>query len=130
MKEWKAILEEAFLDLEDGRFGSCVALLLPLVEGVTAIKFSAPRFHKKRERDKFFLGKLNAVKRGSLKDFAWRSYRGFAETVFQEVKFDVRLRKPAILKRHYLLHGRGIYNSNLSDCLRLLQALHTITALG
>jgi SAM-dependent methyltransferase len=128
LQRWKPSLEEAILNLHDGRHRSCIALLLPLVEGVTAINFSAPQIQKKTERDRFFRDKLAAVRPGSVSKFVWRSYKGFAEVLFQQIDFDGPLSKPPLLNRHYLLHGRGISEGNLSDCLRLLQALDTIIA--
>ena len=129
LQEWKPCLEEVILDLHDGRRRSCIALLLPLVEGVTAINFSAPQIQKKPERDRFFRDKLAVVEPGSVSEFVWRSYKGFVEVLFQQIDFGRPLSRPPVLNRHYLLHGRGIAEGNLSDCLRLLQALHTIIAL-
>jgi len=129
LEQWKPVLQEAMVNLEEGRYRSCIALMLPLVEGVTAVKFSAPQFQKKRERDKFFATKLEGAIAGSLTEYLWRSYKGFTEMLFQSVDFDGPSRKPVLLNRHYLLHGRGIPDANLGDCLRLFQALDTITAL-
>lgn len=129
LDQWKPVLQEAILNLEEGRYRSCIALMLPLVEGVTAVKFSTPQFQKKRERDKFFAAKLEGAEAGSLEGYLWRSYKGFTEMLFQSVDFDGPSRKPVLLNRHYLLHGRGIPDANLGDCLRLFQAVDTITAL-
>ena len=62
-------------------------------------------------------------------ELVWRSYKGFAEALYAYVDFHAS-EKPAFLNRHYILHGRGIADSNLTDCLRLPQALHTLTALA
>jgi hypothetical protein len=36
LKDWRPLLEEAIFCLENGKYRSCVASLLPLVEGVLA----------------------------------------------------------------------------------------------
>ena len=132
LQQWRPVLEEAILDLDDSRYRSCIALLLPLIEGVSAINFSTPQFHKKTDREKFFLDKLQAERQGSLTEhiWIWRSFKGFAEVFFKFIDFKDPSCKPSLLNRPWILHGRGIPDPNLSDCLRLLQALDTISLLS
>jgi hypothetical protein len=128
LETWWPVIEEAILDFKDFRYRSCIALLLPLIEGVTALKFSTTRFHDARKRTKFFDDKLLAAK-GSMERAVWSSLKAFAEVLFKRIDFDDRTARPSFLNRHWLLHGRGPWDANLSDCLRLLQALDTITQL-
>ena len=37
--------------------------------------------------------------------------------------------KPMVVNRHWILHGRGIPDGTQTDCLRLLQAIHTFAFL-
>jgi hypothetical protein len=129
--QWKSVIEEALLNYDEGRPRSCVALLLPMIEGVTATKFSCPNFHKREAREIFFGTKLNAIKNpeDNLIYFLWRSYKGFTETLFKYIDFCSKSTKPSVLNRHWLLHGRSILSSNETDCLRLFQALETIARL-
>jgi len=131
LQQWKAVLEEAITNYSEGRHRSCVALLLPLIEGVTAKKFKEPQFHKEKSRKKFFSDKLKDENENTslISSYMWRSYRGFAETLFKAVNFSAPFDCQQSLNRHWLLHGRGILESNPSDSLRLLQALGTIVEL-
>jgi hypothetical protein len=129
VQPWKPAIEEAISDLEDNRYRSCIALLLPLIDGITAIKFSSPQFYKKVVRRNFFEARLRAARPDSLTQYMWRSYRGFAKMLFFSSDFKRSSRKPSGLNRHWLLHGRDIPNSNPTDCFRLLQALDMILEL-
>jgi len=123
IKTWQPALEEAFLNLDEGRNMSCIALLLPLIDGVTSIKFSEPNFYKLNNRKAFFREKLRMAETRLIK-YLWQSYEAFADNFFKSCQSS-----PSFLNRNWLLHGRDIPSSNLSDCLRLLQALETITYL-
>lgn len=123
IKTWQPALEEAFLNLDEGRNMSCIALLLPLIDGVTSIKFSEPNFYKLNNRKAFFREKLRMAET-RLTKYLWQSYEAFADNFFKSCQSS-----PSFLNRNWLLHGRDIPSSNLSDCLRLLQALETITYL-
>jgi hypothetical protein len=120
-RAWAPALQEAFLDLDDGRNRSCTALLLPLVEGATLIRL--PGFKSKR-LEIFFKNKFKVVKDGTLSMYMWRSYRAFARNFFKSCSAT-----PSLINRNWLLHGRDIPSSNLSDCLRLLQTLETLAHL-
>ena len=120
LEQWRPVLDEAIRDLADDRLRSCIALLIPLIEGITAIKFFNPDWSKHKNREHFFSsGKRNNVE--------WRSYKGFTDNLFKSFKDPSR--PPPSLNRHWILHGRTILDANLSDCLRLLQALDTIAEL-
>jgi hypothetical protein len=120
-QSWAPALREAFLDLDDGRHRSCTALLLPIIEGATSIRF--PGFSSKKQ-ESFFKNKLKVIKDGTIIMYMWRSYRAFAKNFFKSCSTT-----PSLINRHWLLHGRDIPSSNLSDCLRLLQTLETLTHL-
>lgn len=129
LQRWNPVIEEALVNLKDARYRSCVALLLPLVEGVFAFKFSAPEFSRQTGRQRFFANKLLNTKPDRMDHWLWQSLKGFTEVLFQRVDFSDPSRAPNILNRHWLLHGRGIVQANLTDCLRILQALDTIVSL-
>jgi len=124
IKTWQPALEEAFLNLDEGRRMSCIALLLPLIDGVTSIKFSEPNFYQSKIRKVFFNEKLRVAEKGSLNKYLWQSYEAFADNFFKSCQSS-----PSFLNRNWLLHGRDIPSSNLSDCLRLLQTLETLAHL-
>jgi hypothetical protein len=122
---WKPALEEAFMDLDDGRRMSCIALLLPLIDGLTSYKFAEPNFFKLKDRKAFFAKKIcEAKKKGFLNRYFWQSYEAFAENLYSSCQSS-----PSFINRHWLLHGRDIPSSNICDCLRLLQTIETIIKL-
>jgi hypothetical protein len=121
---WRPLLEEAIFCLDNHKLRACVAALLPTIDGVTAVKFSEPEFHRRSGRHKFFRTRLEATKPESIEYYEWSSYQAFIEELFK--RFDFNKRAPTRLNRHWILHGRNIPSGNLSDCLRLLQAIETI----
>jgi hypothetical protein len=129
LNRWKPALKEAILNLNEGRYRSSVALLLPLVEGVTAIKFKELHLEKANVRERFFKKKMDAINDGYLKKSLWRSLNRFFILLFEYADFEDLSYKPRFLNRPWLLHGRGIADSKMSDCLTLLQTLDIITVL-
>jgi hypothetical protein len=126
---WKPAIEEAIECLQDKKYRACIALLLPIVDGFYAQRFSCHKFHIGKQREKFFETRLQAMADDSIEKLMWRSFIAFAETFFHFVDFGSPGSAPPVLNRHLLLHGRGIPQDKLEDCLRLLQVLETITDL-
>jgi hypothetical protein len=122
LERWRLVLNEAIRNLDDDRLSSCIALLIPLIEGITAIKFSNAHWSNHENREHFFSsGKRNNVE--------WRSYKGFTDNLFKACSFKDSSHPPPSLNRHWSLHGWPILDPKLSDCLRLLQAIDTIAEL-
>jgi hypothetical protein len=119
LKFWEPAIEEAFLDFDDGRYRSCTALLLPLVEGIML-----HRFPNSEDMNKFLAKKVKSAKL-PINRCMWLSLKSFTDTLFKTGCKTT----PRIINRHWLLHGRDIPSSNLSDCLRLFQALERIAYL-
>lgn len=128
LEPWRARLDEAIRDVADDRLISCIAVLIPLIEGITEKRFSEAKFSKARGRNKFFSDRLKKVEPGSTDQYRWRAYKGFIAEFFKPYSSEESSNPPPALNRHWFSHGRTI-NPNLSDCLRLLQALDTISEL-
>jgi hypothetical protein len=123
IKECRPLLEEAIFCLENGKYRSCVASLLPLVEGVLA---KNPDWNDKTKRNGLFAAKLQSAPPGSIEHTEWLSVQKFCDGLFACSDFGDAANRPTRLNRHWILHGRNIPSGELSDCLRLLQALGTI----
>jgi len=129
LNRWKPVLKEAILNLNERRYRSSVALLLPLVEGITAINFKESHLERGPERKRFLKKKIDAIEDGYLKKSLWQSINNFFVLFFAHADFENLSYKPRFLNRNWLSHGRGIADAKISDCLRLLQTIDIITVL-
>jgi hypothetical protein len=130
LQYWRPALEEAVTCLREKKYRACIALLLPLVDGLCARRFNLPEFEKGRRRRAFLEAKRQyALTQYFIEGAMWLSFIGFADVVFCDVDFQKRASWPSVLNRHIILHGRDIPQARLEDCLRLLQAIDTITEL-
>jgi hypothetical protein len=121
LKNWRPLLEEAIFCLENGKYRSCVASLLPIIEGVLSKQVGW-----RKDRKAFFAAKLEAVSSELIEHSVWLSLQNFYNELFASSDFDDQANRPTRLNRHWILHGRDIPSGELSDCLRLLQAISCI----
>ncbi len=128
MEPWREEVTTACARLEDYDYLSCVNDLLPVLDGFGATKSLESRFHNKRTRDRFFARKL-ADQNLFLNQALWLSLKAFVDRLFERIDFADESRLSKRLNRHARLHGRGAYSPTFADCLRLLQALHTLSLL-
>jgi hypothetical protein len=126
---WREDLITAFARFEDDDYLSCVSVLVPRVEGFAATKGNEPRFYTRGARERFFAKKLNGVAKSPLNAALWCSVRAFVDRLYEPVDFADEVQLSNRLNRHTCVHGRGNYKHTQADCLRLLQALDTLSSL-
>ncbi len=126
---WREDLITALARFEHDDYLSCVSVLLPRVEGFLATKGKEPRFYMKGARERFFAQKLNTADKSPLNDALWCSVRAFVDRLYEPVDFTDQVQLTNRLNRHACVHGRGNYKHTQADCLRLLQALDTLSSL-
>lgn len=126
---WREDLMTAFARFEDADYLSCVSVLLPRVEGFAATKGKEPRFYKRSARERFFAQKFKGANKSPLNDAVWSSVKAFVDLLYEPVDFADEAQLTNRLNRHVCVHGRGKYKYTRADCLRLLQALDTLSSL-
>jgi hypothetical protein len=126
LEPWREDLTAAYERFAFDDYLSCVNNLLPVFDGFGAAKLREPRFHEKKARDRFFARKIGTRKNSLLDEALWRSVKAFVDCLFEPVDFPDHNQLGRRLNRNARLHGRGSYRPNRPDCLRLLQALHTV----
>jgi hypothetical protein len=120
LAEWKPLIEEVAFALDAGKYRICVPALIPVFEGVA--RRWEPRFDKRSGREDFFRKKLRALNSDSFDFYEWSAMAAFVETLY----IFAGETKPLRLSRNWILHGHGLPDANLADCLRLLQAIHSL----
>jgi hypothetical protein len=119
LADWRPLIAEVAFALDAEKYRLCIPSLLATFEGV-ASRWS-DRFGKQSGRNDFFRRTLRGMEANSFDSFAWSAMEAFVDTLYAQAKQT----KPLILNRHWILHGRSPSEANLTDCLRLLQAIHT-----
>lgn len=127
LEDFQSLLEEIAFGLDHGKHRLVVTALIPALEGV-ARRCWEDGVWQGRRRAAFFDRKLASLEAGSFDHIIWTATRVFIENLYFE-NWDGDP-KPATLNRNWILHGRGSADGSLADCLRLLQAIHTIVTLA
>ena len=126
LTQWKSLLEECFDSFESDRYLVTIPALLSVIEGVIASAGQA--LTKKRVRLMAICAE-NSEKMGenSIRAEMWNSMRIFLEKLFAPAPFDGT--RPALINRHWILHGRDAASWTRADALRLFNALQTVDSL-
>jgi hypothetical protein len=124
--QWKALLEECFDSFESGRHRITVPSLLSIIEGVVASAGQALTTQRVRLVE---ICAENSRKSSdnSITSEMWNSMALFLEKLFQYAPFDGD--RPALINRHWILHGRDSATWTVADALRLFNALQTVDSL-
>lgn len=124
--QWKALLEECFDSFESGRHRIAIPSLLSIIEGVVASAGQALTSQRVRLVE---ICAENSRKSSdnSITSEMWNSMALFLEKLFQYAPFDGG--RPALINRHWILHGRDSATWTVADSLRLFNALQTVDSL-
>lgn len=130
LADWRPLMEEVAVNVEAGRFRVSVPALLAVFEGIahrwTPDFWTRQTRDGRRGRDPFFRAKLSGLAADSFEFFEWSAMEAFVSALYSQAGE----RKPLMLNRHWILHGRGLPDANSTDCLRILQAIHTALELA
>ncbi|HYO58527.1 hypothetical protein [Archangium sp.] len=121
------LLEEIAFGLDHGKHRLVVTALIPMLEG-SARRCWEDGVWQGKDRAAFFERKLASLEEGSFDHIIWTATQAFVGNLYSKNKEGDP--KPTKLNRHWILHGRGPADGSLADCLRLLQAIHTIVTLA
>lgn len=111
---------------EQGMYSSCLTVLTTIFEGMVSTFGDDPtdvrimricNFHAEEER-----GKDN-----NIKSLCWLSMYEYSKLLFEKSNFSES--EPSKANRHWLVHGRTSQINDKLDCIRLINALSTLSNL-
>ena len=118
---WRGLIEQAFIGYEAGLTLIVVPAMMTVVEGVLAQ--AGEQWESIRARDIAAEIRQKAMPQSITLAVAI-SVEEFINVLFASHPFSGD--RPALLNRHWILHGRDETAWNKADCLRLFQAVDTI----
>src|ERR1039458_98165 len=123
LEPWRELLIQCCNAYRREEFLITVPSLLLVLEGSLA----KPENDKLtgEHRKAFFGKKLRPLSENGMDRFIWRSVETFFDWLYEFRRFDSA--RPSHINRHWILHGRDIPDWDRADCLRLFQALQTIS---
>ena len=122
----KKRFEEAYLIFKQGMYSSCLTVLTTILEGVISSFGYDPKdvrvmricnYHASEEKNNG-----NAIK-----SLCWQSIYEYTTLLFE--KSDFSKAEPDEANRHWLVHGRTSQIGEKVDCIRVINALSTISNL-
>ena len=121
---WARLLEECIFAYRWRRYRIVVPALFAVYEGALAQIMG--QLKRKSDPKNLASAKRNDAREGLLK-LAWVSVEAFTLQLFSPRPYS--LPRPRLINRNWVLHGRDSMEWTRADCLRLFQALHTVTFL-
>ena len=118
LKPYQPLLEEINKAIDTRSYRICVPALFSIIEGVAYHNW-ARNFYRREGRKEFFERKLKGLQAESLGYYLRCSIRTFVDVIFDTATS----KKPLVVNRHWILHGRDIPQGTQTDCLRLLLAV-------
>lgn len=122
----KKRFEECYIIFKQGLYSSCLTTLTTILEGAISTFGDDPKdvrimricnFHAEEERN-------NGNK---IKSLCWQSMYEYTKLLFE--KSDFSKAEPDEANRHWLVHGRTSQIGDKLDCIRLINALATLSNL-
>jgi hypothetical protein len=124
LEPWHELLIQCCNAYRREEFLITVPSLLLVLEGSLA-KPENDKFQNDQDRKAFFVKKLRPLSENDMDRFIWRSIETFFDRLYEFRHYgDAR---PGHINRHWILHGRDVPDWDRADCLRLFQALQTIS---
>ena len=123
LARWRAMIEQAVRAYTRGDYLVVVPTMLTVTEG--AVAAASNSFHGRRTRVPVQARALKAAAQRDFPRMALASVVGWAEVLFADHSFGAD--RPAMLNRHWVLHGRDVPDWTKVDCLRVFQFLDTLS---
>lgn len=122
LQPWRPLLEQCFENYERDNYIICIPALLTILEGAANLPI------KSSERAKFLKDRIAYAPADSLNQVMWMTINGLVERLYKTSDFAGA--PPAILNRHWVLHGRDLPKDwRKADALRLFHALSTLCSI-
>jgi hypothetical protein len=124
LRHWRPLLEQSMASYRDRRYAVVIPALLLIVEG--AVARGAADFRRPVSSPKPSADRKRKDTPAGMRRLIWASIDAFVRAVFDRAPFDQS--RPAMLNRHWILHGRELRLwARRRECIRLFHALHTIS---
>lgn len=122
LEHWRPLLRQAISSYRRRQFLLVVPALLTILDGLTAL--AGERLEQKSDPTRIVNDQARETGRG-IGRYVWASVQEFIREVFRSHDFSST--QPLRINRHWVLHGRDVPKWNRADCLRLFQALDTMS---
>lgn len=99
--------------------------LLTVIEGVLSSFYYDKKNTCMKMICKKIISEIDDTEEDIIKKNSWKSYQNFINKLYESSDFDKN--EPSFINRHWLLHGRALYDLKKADCLRLFNAISTIS---
>jgi hypothetical protein len=125
LEPWRPLLSEATACYRHQHYLVAVPALLAIFEG--AVAAAAHRERERKSPASIAETQREALDPGIVR-LGWASLHGFIAAIFGHCSFAEG--DPKLLNRHWVLHGRAAPRWGRIDCLRILQALDTLSIIA
>ncbi len=120
------IFTECIIAFEKGMFVVCLTTLLTVLEGFISVFGDDPQDTRVMRICKFHADE-EMQKKNNIKSLCWLSMYEYTKILYQ--KSDFSQPEPSTINRHWIQHGRTGKSAESTDCLRVLNALSTLTSI-
>lgn len=119
----KKLFDECWQAYQMKLYAICSTALIAVIEGILS-EFSDDR--RDIRMMKICQSKVDSFPAAGsvIQKHIWQSYNLFIRNLYQ--KSDFTSNEPPQINRHWLLHGRSAYEIDELDCIRLINAVHSI----
>ncbi len=122
----QTIFAECVTAFEQGMFAVCLTTLLTVLEGFISEFGDDPQDIRVMRICKFHADD-EMQKKNNIKSLCWLSMYEYTKILYQ--KSDFSQPEPNIINRHWIQHGRTGKSAERTDCLRIFNALATLTSI-
>ena len=119
----KKLFDECWQAYQMNLYAICSTALIAVIEGILS-EFSDDR--RDIRMMKICQSKVDSFPAAGsvIQKHIWQSYNLFIRNLYQKSGFTSN--EPPQINRHWLLHGRSAYEIDELDCIRLINAVHSI----
>lgn len=126
LSHWRVLLEQTVSAYKRREFAIAIPALLTVCEGVLMGGEGNRTDLRAVVRERAEAEQHKSPE--SINTILWNNVHRFVDELFKQ--FDFSGARPSRLNRHWILHGRDVPTWSQADCLRLLQAVDTISLLS
>lgn len=120
----KKLIDESCFAFEHRKYAICANALMSVIEGILSTFWEDKSNTRMMQICQAKVNELAEEKDHITKKYIWISYNKFIRKLFEKNNFAAE--EPSFINRHWLLHGRSVYDIEEIDCLRLLNAVSSI----
>lgn|GEM_PF-2615088 len=123
---WSELFRQCVKAYNDGQYLIAIPSLLIILEGLLATLLINKNRTKMATICKSELEKCGTEDRMFVERLAWLSITSFIQNLYTNCPFSGD--EPPRINRHWILHGRSAANYTCVDCLRLFNAISSVTS--